>query len=59
MQNVWQYFEAIRLQADPPCMQVVTTVVADIDNEIVGADNDENGETIITKSLVQYRECST
>ncbi|RYN29238.1 hypothetical protein AA0112_g7371 [Alternaria arborescens] len=56
IQNVWQYLEAIRLRADPLCMQVVTTVVADIDDEIDRAGIDEEGEIIINDSLGRYRD---
>jgi hypothetical protein len=56
IQNVWQYLEAIRLRADPLCMQVVTTVVADVDDEIDRAGLDGDGEIIITEPLARYRE---
>ncbi|KAF1365568.1 hypothetical protein EJ07DRAFT_95321 [Lizonia empirigonia] len=56
IQDVWQYLEAIRLRADPLCISVVTTVVADIDNEIDRAGLDEDGEIIINKPLSRYRE---
>ncbi|KNG45956.1 extracellular serine carboxypeptidase [Stemphylium lycopersici] len=56
IQNVWQYLEAIRLRADPLCIQVVTTVVADIDDEIDRAGLDEDGEIIINEPLARYRE---
>ncbi|KAL1793645.1 hypothetical protein ACET3X_008627 [Alternaria dauci] len=56
IQNVWQYLEAIRLRADPLCMQVVTTVVADIDDEIDRAGMDDDGEIIINESLEHYRD---
>lgn len=56
VQNVWQYLEAIRLRADPLCVQVVTTVVAEVDEEIDRAGVDTNGEIIFNEQLAHYRK---
>ncbi|KAK8129665.1 hypothetical protein PG999_002045 [Apiospora kogelbergensis] len=56
VENVWQYLEAIRLRADPLCVQVITTVVGEVDDEIEQAGFDEHGEIIMTPMLLYYRD---
>ncbi|KAK7949027.1 extracelular serine carboxypeptidase [Apiospora aurea] len=56
VENVWQYLEAIRLRADPLCVQVITTVVGEVDDEIALAGLDEDGEITMTSKLEYYRD---
>ncbi|KAI9150202.1 Cytochrome P450 monooxygenase BOA3 [Paramyrothecium foliicola] len=56
IQNIWQYLEATRLRGDPLCIQVITTVVADIDDEIDKAGLGPDGEIHMSEPLAHYRE---
>ncbi|KAK8134621.1 peptidase S28 [Apiospora sp. TS-2023a] len=56
VENVWQYLEAIRLRADPLCVQVITTVVGEVDAEIAQAGLDDDGEIVLTSKLEYYRD---